>query len=60
MIANKTVIGLIGAGTLAAAWLLLPKDSRIKKAINDRVCQFTDMLKERMSAEKMAAAVGKK
>jgi len=57
MIRNKALFGLIGAGTLAATWLLLPKDSKIKKAISDRVCQLTDMLKESMiggAAEKVS------
>ena len=49
MIGNKALFGMIGAGTLAAAWFLLPKDSRIKKAITDRFCQLTDSLKESMS-----------
>ena len=49
MMGNKAIFGLIGAGTLAAAWFLLPKDSRIKKAISDRVCQLTDALKESMT-----------
>ena len=49
MIANKAIFGLVGVGTLAAAWLLLPKDSKIKKAITDRFCQLTENLKERMS-----------
>ena len=56
MIAKKALFGLLGAGagTLAVAWYLLPKDSKIKKAISDKVCQLTDSLKESMvgAAEK--------
>ena len=50
MLKNKALFGLLGAGagTLAVAWYLLPKDSKIKKAISDKVCQLTDSLKESM------------
>ena len=53
MIAKKALFGLLGAGagTLAVAWYLLPKDSKIKKAITDTVCQLTDSLKESMMGE---------
>lgn len=46
---NKALFGLLGVGTLAAAWFLLPKDSKIKKAIVDGACQLTDGMRARMT-----------
>jgi hypothetical protein len=64
MIKNKALFGLLGAGagTLAVAWYLLPKDSKIKKAITDQVCKLTDSLKESMTsaAEKTVTAASVK
>jgi hypothetical protein len=48
---NKTLFGLLGAGSLAAAWFLLPKDSKIKKVISDTVCQLTDKLVGRVTGK---------
>jgi hypothetical protein len=47
MIGKKAMYGLFGAGigTMTVAWFLLPKDSKIKKAISDKVCSLTDILK---------------
>ena len=61
MIGNKALFGLLGVGTLTAAWFLLPKDSKIKKAISDGVCQLTDSLTGRVSgvADKMKTATVK-
>jgi hypothetical protein len=47
MMNKKALFGLLGVGTLTAAWFLLPKDSKIKKAITDGVCQLTDGLRAR-------------
>ena len=49
MIGNKALFGLLGVGAIAAAWLLLPKDSKIKKAISDSAGQLADSLKKSMS-----------
>lgn len=47
MIGNKALIGILGitAASAAAAWMLLPKDSKIRKMIGERVRQAGGIFK---------------
>ena len=63
MIGKKVLFGLLGAGaaTAAAGYMMLPKDSKIKKAIDDKAGAIGGMLKKQMTrtAEARTAPVRK-
>ena len=51
MISNKALIGVLGvtAVSAAAAWMLLPKDSKIRKMIIDRARQVGGIFKQQVN-----------
>ena len=69
IIGKRALIGLLGVGTAVAAlsWMLLPKNSKIRKAIGDRARQVGGLVKDHVDdvlnvvgEKKVTPAVSKK